>query len=74
MGGYNGHKNYNAWNVSLWLFNDEPLYREMRRVVSSSRTLSRATDRLTAVLPSHTPDGVAFTKTNVRLALRHWDK
>jgi hypothetical protein len=27
---YNGHKNYNHWNVALWLFNDESLYRRMR--------------------------------------------
>ena len=28
-GEYNGHKNWNHWNVSLWLYNDEAMYREM---------------------------------------------
>ena len=27
MSKFNGHKNWNHWNVSLWINNEEPLYR-----------------------------------------------
>lgn len=27
---YQGWKNYETWNVALWVNNDEPLYRQMR--------------------------------------------
>ncbi len=30
---YNGHKNWNHWNVSLWLSNDEDNYRQVCHVL-----------------------------------------
>ena len=39
---YNGHKNWNHWNVSLWLFNDGPMYRSMVYAVKNNRTLDGA--------------------------------
>lgn len=30
MGTYEGWKNYETWNVALWIDNDEPIYRESR--------------------------------------------
>ena len=70
---YQGHKSRPAWNVALYLFNEEPLYREMCAVVRSSRTLDRAAEALLERLPERTPDGYRYTKTSVRLALQHWE-
>jgi len=67
---YNGHRNYNAWNVSLWISNDEGWYRTARDIVRRSATLDEAAMRLCDELPKATPDGVPLTRTNVRLALR----
>lgn len=72
---YQGHKNYAAWNVALYLFNDEPLYRMMCAMVRSSQTLDRAAGCIYSALEgSSTPDGVKYTRTNIRLALQGWSK
>lgn len=67
---YNGHKNHAAWNVSLWLSNDEGLYRLCCEAVRLTRTKDAAADYIYAQLEGQkTPDGVPYTRTNVRLAL-----
>jgi hypothetical protein len=37
--GYNGHKNWNHWNVSLWMFNSESLYRVVIHELEKGYTL-----------------------------------
>ncbi len=39
---YNGHRSWNAWNVSLWLHNDEGLYRAMLDYITQHNTKDRA--------------------------------
>lgn len=65
---YNGHKNYNYWNVSLWLFNDEGLYSLVRNHCHKG-TKDEATKRILEELPETTPDGVRYTFSSVRAAI-----
>lgn len=69
---YNGHRSWNAWNVSLWICNEEPLYRLACECVDTSRTLQIAAKRFLAVtglLNERTPDGAVYNITCVREAL-----
>lgn len=69
MAKYNGHKNYNAWNVSLWLNNDESYYRLMRYCIRSTNNRKEAAEKMLQHLPECTGDNVKFTLTNVQLAM-----
>ncbi|WP_155638789.1 hypothetical protein [Burkholderia territorii] len=71
---YNGHKNYNYWNVSLWLNNDEQLYRRTVEAIRSLRDKDKATRYLLEQFPERTPDGVKYTFRNVREALKYFDE
>ena len=68
MATYNGHPSRNAWNVALWIGNDEPLY---RRAIALKRRhgAGKAAEIMLGELPAKTPDGVTWTKTNLRLAI-----
>ena len=73
MATYNGHKNWNHWNVSLWINNDEGLYRLARECIKEAGNRDAAAEmmieRLAEMNLFITPDGARYTKTTVRAAM-----
>lgn len=72
MATYNGHKNWNHWNVSLWINNDEALYLIAKRCVKFAHNRAEAADRFLNELGSitKTPDGAPYTLSSVKAAMR----
>jgi hypothetical protein len=72
---YNGHPNWNHWNVSLWINNDEGLYGLARDCVRQSRrnrtvAVEMMLDMLQEMGTTHTPDGAPYSKTTIRHAMK----
>ena len=72
--GYNGHKNRAYWNVSLWINNDEGLYRfarDLRRELGSNLKAARAfIESMSEQGVTKTPDGERYTVGAVASAMR----
>ena len=67
---YNGYKNWNQWNVSLWINNDHGLYRMAVSHVRRAKNKDIAAERIAEELQGvKTPDGAIFSKTAIRAAI-----
>ena len=75
---YQGHKNWNSWNVSLWINNDEGLYRLALDILNWCKAegytrQAAAIEMLRDLQVSgitHTPDGAPYSVTTIRAAMR----
>lgn len=70
MATYNGHRSWNAWNVSLWINNDEGLYRYARDLAIKHGTEKAARIMARDMAGERTPDGARYNFTCIREALR----
>lgn len=73
---YNGHKNWNHWNVSLWINNDEGLYRMAlnyvrfkNRSISKQECAQAMLRELHDMGITHTPDGAPYSASSIRSAM-----
>ncbi len=72
---YYGHKNWNHWNVALWIGNDEGLYNLARECIRQnmsrvhSNRAGAVRDFLALVGADKTPDGAPYSASSVRAAM-----
>ena len=70
---YNGHRSWNAWNVALWIGNDEGLYSLACECYADSATPKQAINkfvRRSGLLGDKTPDGATYNRLSIALALK----
>lgn len=74
---YNGHESWNAWNVALWIGNDEWLYNLAMECIKLPRkdgrpvTAKYAATRFNRLCgETKTPDGAKYSHRSVMLAMQ----
>jgi len=67
---YNGWKNRQTWNVSLWINNDEPLYRAAVEYVKTRKAAGKTPTysgfiRHEGLANERTPDNISYSGTRL---------
>lgn len=69
MATFNGYKNWNHWNVSLWINNNEELYKLAKYCIRTTKNRTAAAKKMVGMVPPKTPDGAPFTYTSIKAAM-----
>ena len=72
MADYQGHKCWAYWNVSLWLNNDEALYRLCQRNIKcygKDKAADKIQEQLQCLNVTTTVDGARYSRSAIRAAL-----
>lgn len=73
MSKFNGYKNWNYWNVSLWINNDEGLYRQasyLCRIHTKDKAAKLMYSSLVEDMGmTKTPDGAPYSVSSIRAAM-----
>ena len=63
---FNGWANYETWNVTLWIGNEESIYRQVLGLVNSKVTQwTDIAGVLSTLFGDKTPDGVAWNDPTI---------
>ena len=71
---YNGYKNWNEWNVSLWINNTEYDYKQAYTLVQKLGINKTARVLYDYYKGTRTPDGARYTLSGIRAALQGMDE
>ena len=71
---YNGYKNWNEWNVSLWINNTEFEYMQAFTLVQKLGIKKAASILREYYKGTRTPDGATYTLSAIRAALQGMDE
>ncbi len=66
MSEYNGHPSKAAWNVALWINNDEDLYNFALECIAKSENIDAAASMFVMGVTEKTPDGFPFSHKHVK--------
>jgi|TARA_R100000482_G_C5121735_1_gene146225 hypothetical protein len=70
MAKYNGYTSWNAWNVSLWINNDEYLYNTARETVKRFGYVRGLKVLVARWEGDRTPDGAIYNRTGIKQAIQ----